>query len=281
MTAPHDELVDRIPGLFAGRLGVRHHQHGDVVVDLRGARLHAAHVEELLDLGIDHPWVGRASHLRVESPGNLQVGHQADHRALRIRERVDQFREVVLEEGLLARIQERDDFLVVDAVGTGDAHVDRLGRAAHVDRLESELPGAIFVLGERQRVDHGQAELAVRALHEFVEDFPDPAGIRPQIGYLGRRAIRVEEIQVDRFGDAVEDVVRAVGQRVQAIFRQIDSDPPEQNVVQCGRQNEHDRDDDQPDPADQQLGGRGSRLAHVSPPSSCPARRRWRITMRR
>ena len=124
--AAQHELVDRVQRRVVEHRGMHDPEHVDVVVDLERRSVQRAHVEELARLLDDHPRLRRLLRLRVEAAADRRAREQPDDRLLRVREVVDEPREVVLEERLFRRLglEERDRVGRADAVRAREAEVD-------------------------------------------------------------------------------------------------------------------------------------------------------------
>jgi hypothetical protein len=246
--AAHDELIDGVERRVVEHRRMHDPQNVDVVVDREHALRQRPHLEQLLGLLDDDPRLRRLLGLRIEAAADRRARQQADHRLVEACEVVDQPREVVLEERLLARIglEERNAVRRADAVRPGQAEVDGIAARADVGRLQAELLRAVFLLGERQRVDEIEHELPVgRVRRELLEHLADAGRVRAQRGQRFGRLVREEEIEVDGLVDAVEHRLRAFAERIEVVLRQIDADAAQPDVRGNGGHDERERDQHQ------------------------------------
>ena len=132
VSAAQRVLIDR--ELRGGRevLRIDEHEHAHVGADGGRVRLQRAYVEELLRLRVDHPGLRRLSALRIEAARHGQGGEPGDHRLRRMRELIDELRDVVLEEALLVRVEEGDRLLAVGGIGAGEPEVELGADLIHV-----------------------------------------------------------------------------------------------------------------------------------------------------
>jgi hypothetical protein len=170
--------------------------------------------------------------LRVERAADRRAREQAHHGLLRVREVVDELREIVFEQRFLRRlgIEERNRVVGADAVRAREPEVDVL--AADVRGLDAELLGAILVLGERQRIDDVEHELALgRVRRELLEGLRHAGRVSPQRRQALRLLIREEQVEVDRLVDLLQHLARAGRQRVELVLREVDSQAAQQHVA--------------------------------------------------
>src|SRR5262249_11503576 len=132
---------------------------------------------------------------------------------------------------LLLRRKEGDGLVAVGGVGSGQTEVELVARAAQGRAAYSKLGCAILVFGERLRVDHVQLQLAPGARGQLLEDLTNAEPERCDLRYLRGTLGRVEEVEVDRLLDALEDPVGSRSGRVQMILREIEP-PPAQGVIE-------------------------------------------------
>ena len=135
----------------------------------------------------------------------------------------------------------------------------------------------------------GVEQDAVQAGNQ-LEQFAHPFRVGAQVRGVAARLFREEEIQRDRFVDAGEDLLRARCDRIQAVLRQVETNPSQCKAAQDRHCHEGDRERDEGGCTQGSAGagiggGRGWGVGvhgnHVNPPSSCRARSRWRRAMRR
>src|SRR6185437_7583983 len=140
----------------------------------------------------------------------------------RMRQLIDELRDVVLEEALLVRVEEGDGLLAVGGVGSRETEVELGAGLVDGGARDPELRGAILLDRERLRIDDVQVDHAARALPELLEEVVYPLAVgtdlRDGFGGLGR----VEEVEVDRLLDALQDPVGAGRDGVQAILGEIE-----------------------------------------------------------
>ena len=89
--------------------------------------------------------------------------------------------------------------------------------------LQAEFGCAIFVFGERLRIDHGQTQLALRALRHLLQQFAHALRVGANRRRLAARFLREEEIQIHRFLQRSQDALRARRDRIELAFGQIDA----------------------------------------------------------
>jgi hypothetical protein len=147
-------------GRFVGWTTISTSMSSSIALD---AGIERAYFEQLTHLFGDHPGLAGLARHRVELSLERQAAQQADHRLLRVGQRGYELGQVVFEEGLLGRIQERDDVVVTHAVGAGHAQVNRVGAVADVDGPQAEAAGPVFLFGEGQRIDDLQDQFSLRA----------------------------------------------------------------------------------------------------------------------
>ena len=152
-------------------------------------------------------------------------------------EAVDQPRQFVFQEPFPVWIEYLDHFTVADAVGGGEPEVQRLPDAEG-DRLQAKLCGPVFLLGERQRVDDVQYQVAARRPLQFFQHFANPVGVVAQRCNVCGLGVGKEQVDVDRLDDGGEHVSRARRNGIEIVARQVDAQPGEQRVVRGHRRNE-------------------------------------------
>ena len=64
--AAHDELIDGVERLGLQLFRMHQHQHIDILVDVIEIRGQGAHIEQLLQLGVDGPGLAHLSGLGIE-----------------------------------------------------------------------------------------------------------------------------------------------------------------------------------------------------------------------
>ena len=82
----------------------------------------------------------------VEAAGDRRARQQADDGLVGVRKVIDEACDVVLQERFLAGIEDRDAIGRADAVGAGEAEINRIAARPDVGRLQTELNGSGRVL---------------------------------------------------------------------------------------------------------------------------------------
>jgi hypothetical protein len=142
----------------------------------------------------------------------------------------------------------------------------------------------VFLLGERQRVDDAQVQLAVGLGDHFLQQLAHARGVGTQalqLRHVGADAVGEEEVQVHRLVQVAQDLHRAVGERVEPVLGEVQADTAQQQVA--------DQQDGQQQDAQQHQTADGGRTAGkvdhggllLSRPSSSRPGSRWRTTRRR
>ena len=129
-------------------------QHRYIGGDQIDIALQALDMEQLADFLQHHPR-RRLLRAHVEAPGQLQAGKHT-HRQLGSRQALNQAADLVLEKLLLIQREERDDLRIALGIGAGQPEVDLVTALVERYRLQAELGGAVFFLGERLRINHVQ-----------------------------------------------------------------------------------------------------------------------------
>ena len=106
--ATQDELVDGVLCFIADLLGMRDHEHFDVVINFVHVHLELADGEVALQFADDNPWILRllphARHHRVHRVAeHRQRGHDADHGLVWRNHARDRARDVIFEESFALR----------------------------------------------------------------------------------------------------------------------------------------------------------------------------------
>ena len=207
-----------------------HQQHDrQILADpLELARVQRGDRKQLLQLAEHRPC--RLADNRVAT--HRQRTDQADTRLLRLVELVHQFGDVVLEESLARRIEERHrERLAVDAVhgiaigrqrGADQAEEHALAVAAAAERGQAVALGARFVVGVRHRVHDLQVQFAGRARHHFLQHLAHPLLVAAQLRQVARRVFGEIQRQPQRPLQVPDDLHRAGRQRVQPVRGEID-----------------------------------------------------------
>ena len=207
-------------------------EHADVLVDrLQRRRIQLTHVERLRELLIDGPRIAHRTCLLIEALRDRQAGKQTDDGFLALAQIVDELRDVVFEKRFLVRLQERNDGFAVRRVGAGEAQKNLVALLTGRHRLQAVTRRAIFVFGERQRVDHFELDLPLRAPGHFFQQFAHARGVGAHLRDVLRALVGIEEIQMNRLVDVAEDVFRALRQGIQTALRQIEPRAAEQHVA--------------------------------------------------
>jgi len=113
------------------------------------------------------------------------------------RQALNQAADLVLEKLLLIQREERDDLRIALGIGAGQPEVDLVTALVERYRLQAELGGAVFFLGERLRIDHVQLELAARGALIGTQHLLDPTRVVAQRDQVLGGLVRIEEMQLD------------------------------------------------------------------------------------
>ncbi len=140
-----------------------------------------------------------------------------------IAQAIDEADDVVLQELFLLPLEQADDLATVGGVGAGQAEVHRLAARRHRDGLQAELGGAILVLGERFRIDHAQAQLALGVLGHFFQQLADSLRISARFRIVSTAFLGEEEIKIHRLGQRADDLLGAGRERIQLALGQVEA----------------------------------------------------------
>ena len=239
------ELIDRVEQLCGEFFRVNHDQRIDIGVDFACLHIEPLHLVDFAQQRDDAPFATRrASRLRIRNIGrNRQTGHKPDHPFFRVRQVVDHFREFVFERTFPLRAQYRNRDFIIDRVRPDKSDETAFTARVHRYGLDTEPDGLVFRLGKRLRVDHEQADLAVGGGLVFLEQITDAFAVCREFRYRGE--LLRGEIKPQRYGfvDTAQNILRALGQRVQFCFRHIEPQPREglvRNDVDAEKQRECD-----------------------------------------
>ncbi|MNO68781.1 hypothetical protein D3C76_596210 [compost metagenome] len=278
LAAAQDELVDGVERLLRQLLGMHQQQYADILGDLVDFRREALQVELLADILQHHPRRTRLLRLHVEAAVHLQIADQPDHRPLRLRQALHQAADVVFEEFLVVQREERDGLGIVQRIGAGQTEVDLLAALVQRHRLQAELGGAVFLFGERLRIDDMQPDLAASLALVGLEQLLDTPGVVAQRHEVLGALVGIEEVQVDRLLQLAKDLLRPVGDGVQALLGQVQARAGEGQPGDHVEGQEQQGDDQQPGPGVHQFLHDSDVLSRLSsgrpPPPWRPARRR-------
>ena len=274
LAATHDELVDRVERGRRKVLRVHQQQHADVRVDRLRVAGNRTDVEQLARLLDRRPALAHLARHLVERCVDRQRREQPHDGLLRMGEPVDQARDVVFEELLLVRLEEADRLAAVGRVGPRQPEIQRLAVGADGDRGEAEIGRTVLVLGEGLRVDHGEPELAVRALRHLLEELAYALRVGAQRRGRAARFLGQEEIQVHRLGERAHDALGARRDRVQAAGGQVEPRAAEREGHN-DRQGEKRRGQRDERAGTPRFPGTCAHQQGLNPLFSCRARSRW------
>ncbi len=239
MAASHDELIDGVLHVIAEILRMHDDQDTDVLVDrFHGRGIELADLERLAQLLIDRPRLAHRTRLRIEALRDRQAADQSDDGFLRLIEFVDQLRDVVFEERFLLRVEKWNRRFAVGRIGAGETEEDLVAAAIGRNGGEPERGRAVFVLGERQRIDHFEIDLAAGAAGHLLEQFAHTRRVGADLRQILRAFVGIKVIQMNRLVDVREDVLRTLRQSIQMALREIDARAAEQNVADQQYRNE-------------------------------------------
>ena len=277
-TAQH-ELIDGIEGRGAQPLGMHDHEHVHVFGNLRDGLVQDLDFHDLPDAVHDHP--GRPSarglrkrHLRAAVQG--QGAQQAHDFLFGVGQAVDELGEIVFEKFLTALLKERNKFPVVRGIGAHESEIEL--RVALVDRNAAQAvsDGAIFLFRKGLGVDDVQDQVPAGGLFILLQEFQHPVGITPNAGQFHRQLLRQVKPQGHRLVEPLQNVSAALGQGIEALFREIDTGRPERHVTQDVHREKQDHRNGQ-SASCEKPGVHGSFIPLSSIPASAP----WQITRSR
>ena len=199
------------------------HQDIDLLLDLIGVGVDGLDLEQLLQL-VDHLPRPSPAHPRQRRAGIAAHGkgrHQPDHRPLGVGEVVYQLGQVVFEEAFAGRREERDGFLIVGAVGPGEAEIDHLSGLIQGDALDAEGHRGVLGVRERRRVGDLEPDLAAGERRIFAEQVAHPGGIFGQPRQLLAETGREIEPERHRLVDLGEDRARPCGDGEQLVAGEV------------------------------------------------------------
>jgi hypothetical protein len=88
-------------------------------------------------------------------------------RPIELKSPITGFCHVVFQELLAIGLEVRDRRAAIGRVGPAEAKIQRLAAIADRQRLQAELSGAIFIVGERLRINHMQMNLTAGARRDL------------------------------------------------------------------------------------------------------------------
>ena len=225
-----------------------HHQHGNITVNLRHRHLHIPHFiiqPQLLNHcpGLLPPLTLKLEHRR---PLHRHRRHHSNDRLLRRNDLIDRPRHIILQLGLLRRIQERDHFLLRSTLNR-ETQIDIVPLRIDLHPLDLILTCLVLLIRIRIRCELFKHHIVIRRLLELKQQILNIARIRAQ--HRRHYPLVGTHIITDRHRlvriDASKDVFGSLRQRVKTVFSHIDSEiaepKPANNVVD----DEHDGDHQQ------------------------------------
>ena len=114
-----------------------------------------------------------------------------------------------------------NDFDIIDQIGADKAEIDDLAFSNRA-RDQPLCHGLVFGLGERLRIDNLQLHHAVCRHGDFFQHIAHALRLNPQAGLIGGNAARIIKFQAHRFLQTGDNIARAVAQREQTVFGQIE-----------------------------------------------------------
>ncbi len=276
LASAQHELIDRVQRLRWQILGMDHEQGVDLGRDRRRRAFELPHVEQLLQLADARPWRRRRRIGAGRRPAvDGEIADEADHALLRVRERVDELADLVLERVLAVRVQEGDGHLVVHRIGADQAEIARVARRVQGQLLDAVADRLILRFGERLGLDHLQLELAAGLGGVFLQQVAHALAVvevlRQGLELLGGEV----EAQGDRLIELRQHIARAGRQRVEPVLSDVEPARGQRLVADdVDAEEQHQRDGD----ADE-----GLRFGlHEAPlPLSCSSSLRSRACWRR
>ena len=138
-----------------------------------------------------------------------------------MRQRIDHLRQVIFEELLPVRAEERDDLDIVGGIRGDETEISDGAGGIDGDSLQAGRHGPIVLL----RIGVGRVvfelDLAVRDIGVTVEQFPHALRILGVLGALFGQLPRQIEAHDDRFFDGLQDRDGPRRQRVEAILGEV------------------------------------------------------------
>ncbi len=169
---------------------------------------------------------------------------------------MDELRQIVFEEALALRLEERNDLQIVGRVRGGEAEIDLLAALIERHALQAESDGTILDGGEGQRVELLQLDLALGHRRVFLEHLAHALRIDAVGRNLVAELLRVVEAQHDGLVELGERRARAGGERVELALRQVDARGAERAVGDDIDRDEEDRGGKQADDGEAATGHR-------------------------
>ena len=243
-------LVEREQrGVFDVR-GMDHDQHLDVCINLVSGHRHFTHFIVHLQLLDQCPrWLLvllllHHRHHAAAAHGGERAHHANDGLVL-FGHLLDGACDVILQLGFISRVQEGEHFLLVEALN-GQAEVELVAVAVGRHALDRVRRGLVFLVGVRVGGELFHHQFATTGLAEFIEQILRGARVVAQ----HRRHHTVIRAGVETQGHwlvgikALQDVLGALGQRVELVLRQVQAEEIPQATAADDEVDDHDDGDD-------------------------------------
>ena len=130
--------------------------------------------------------------------------------------------DVVLQEHLALRLEERHGLDVVDRVRAGQPEVRELAPAVDGNSLDAERHGQLLAAAERFGIVFVKDYLAAGRGRDFAQELPHPKPVGRVQRHLAPELLRQKEVQLDRLVDPRKGRQRPVREREEVVLGHVE-----------------------------------------------------------